>query len=289
QGQIEMRPLAFLGFVALLAGATAQADPKTALKIENAQVVSQGHEFTEGPTLDGEGNILFTSPRQNAIVRYSIKDGTSSIFYKGDVPVSALFFRDGKLFATQGNLDRVIEIESPDKFVPVVESFEGKPFNKPNDLWVSPSGHIYFTDPNYGRGPLPQGGEYAYWVTPEGTVYRIDATFNRPNGIVGSEDGKTLFITDAGDSKTYRFELDEDGKPGKQKLFTEIGGDGMTLDSKGNLYMGVPRQKALVAIDPDGKEIARIEEFGCTNVTFGPEGKVLYITKSPGLWALRIW
>ncbi|MEM9015552.1 MAG: SMP-30/gluconolactonase/LRE family protein [Verrucomicrobiota bacterium] len=284
-----MRSFAFLGFVALLASAAAQAAPKTALKIENAQVVAEGHEFTEGPAFDGEGNILFTSPRQNAIVRYSIKDGTNSNFYEGDVPVSALFFRNGNLFATQGDLDRAIEIKSPDEFIPIVESFEGKPFNKPNDLWVSPTGHLYFTDPNYGRGPLPQGGEFAYWVTPEGEIHRIDATFNRPNGIIGSEDGKALFITDAGDSKTYRFELGEDGKPGKQELFTEVGGDGMTLDSQGNLYLAVPRQKALVAIDPAGKEIARIEEFGCTNVTFGPEGKVLYITKAPGLWALRVY
>ncbi|MEM7601080.1 MAG: SMP-30/gluconolactonase/LRE family protein [Verrucomicrobiota bacterium] len=285
-----MKPLAvfaWTGFV--FVAVSAQADPKTALKIENANLVAEGHEFTEGPTLDGEGNLLFTSPKQGSIVRYSLADESDSIFYQGEDSVSALYFRDGKLFATQGDLDRVIEIKSPKNFVPVVEAYDGKPFNKPNDLWVSPTGHIYFTDPNYGRGPLPQGGEFAYWITPKGEVTRIDATFNRPNGIVGSEDGKTLFITDAGDSKTYRFELDEDGKPGKQKLFTEIGGDGMTLDSKGNLYMGVPRQKALVAIDPDGKEIARIEEFGCTNVTFGPEGKVLYITKSPGLWALRIW
>lgn len=257
--------------------------------MDNLRVVAEGHVFTEGPTLDDEGNILFTSPRQNSIIRYSIKEGSDSVFYQGDVSVSALFFRDGKLFATQGDLDRVIEIKSPKEFAPIAESFNNQPFNKPNDLWVSPSGHIYFTDPNYGRGPLPQGGEFAYWVTPEGKVHRIEAVFNRPNGIIGSEDGNSLFITDAGDSKTYRFDLSEDGEPGPQELFTEVGGDGMTLDSKGNLYIGVPRQKALVAIDPSGKEIARISDFGCTNVTFGPEGKILYITRAPGLWALPIY
>ena len=265
------------------------ADLEKNFKKENLKVVAEGHEFTEGPTLDGEGNILFTSPKQSAIVRHVIKDGTNTIFYQGEDPVSALFFRDGKLHATQGDLDRVVEIQSPEEFVPVAESFEAKPFNKPNDLWVSPSGHVYFTDPNYGRGPLPQGGEFAYWVTPEGKISRINATFNRPNGIVGSEDGKTLFITDAGDSKTYRFELGEDGTPGEQVLFTEIGGDGMTLDSFGNLYIGVPRQKALVVIDPAGKEISRISDFGCTNVCFGPEGKALYITRAPGLWSIKLY
>lgn len=265
------------------------ADLMNNFKKENLKVVAEGHEFTEGPTLDGEGNILFTSPRLNTIVRHAIENGTNTTFYQGEDPVSALFFRNGKLHATQGDLNRVIEIKSPESFIPVAETFGRAPFNKPNDLWVSPAGHVYFTDPNYGRGPLPQGGEFAYWVTPEGKITRINATFARPNGIVGSEDGKTLFITDAGDSKTYRFELGEDGAPGEQILFTGIGGDGMTLDKHGNLYIAVPRQKALVVIDPNGQEISRISEFGCTNVCFGPEGKVLYITKAPGLWSLWLY
>lgn len=282
-----MNRLCAILFVSLIG--FARADVKNALQSENVNVIAEGHDFTEGPALDDQGNILFTSPRQKAIVRYSLTDGSNSLFYEGGDSVSALFFRNGKLYATQGDLDRVIEIKSPDEFVPIAESFDGKPFNKPNDLWVSPSGHIYFTDPDYGRGPLPQGGEFAYWITPDGEVHRIDATFNRPNGIVGSEDGKTLFITDAGDSKTYRFNLGEDGKPGKQELFTDIGGDGMTLDRQGNLYIAVPRQKALVVINPEGEEIARLEDFGCTNVCFGPKGEILYITRKPGLWALRVY
>lgn len=285
-----MKRLVVLGFIAIvLSSASVQADVKAAFRKDNLKVVVGGHEFTEGPTLDAKGNILFTSPKQNLIVRYSINDQTDTKFYQGEDPVSALFFRNGKLFATQGDLDRVIAIKSPDDFVPIASTFGGKAFNKPNDLWVSPGGHIYFTDPNYGRGPLPQGGEYAYWVTPKGKVHRIDAEFVRPNGIVGSEDGKTLFITDALDSKTYRFSLGEDGAPGEQVLFTDIGGDGMTLDSIGNLYIAVPRQKALVAVNPEGKEIARLSDFGCTNVCFGPEGKVLYITRAPGLWSLKLY
>ena len=63
----------------------------------------------------------------------------------------------------------------------------------------------------------------------------------------------------------------------------------MTLDHLGNLYLAVPRQKALVVMAPDGSEIARIEEFGCTNVCFGPEGKILYITGKPGLWAVEVF
>ena len=283
-------PLPWLSLGILLAlSLEASADSAENFRKENLELLVEGHEFTEGPTVDGEGNLLFTSPRQKAVVRHSIEGGSDSIFYQGEDSISALFFRKGRLYATQGDLDRVIEIKSPDHLVPIAETFEGKPFNKPNDLWVSPDGHVYFTDPNYGRGPLPQGGEFAYRVTPEGDIHRIDATFERPNGIVGSEDGKQLYITDAAASKTYRFDLDEEGKPGKPTLFTEIGGDGMTLDHLGNLYLAVPRQKALVVIDPSGTEIVRLSDFGCTNVCFGPEGKTLYITAKPGLWSLKLF
>ena len=104
-----MRKLATLGFlVAFALSPSAHADVKKAFKIENVKMVAEGHEFTEGPTLDDKGNILFTSPRQNAILRHSIKDGSNTEFYQGEDAVSALFFRDGKLFATQGDLDRVI-------------------------------------------------------------------------------------------------------------------------------------------------------------------------------------
>lgn len=265
------------------------ADVVDAFKNSEPRLMAEGFEFTEGPVISQDGSVLFTVPRQNAIVSYSIGKGIHGFYYQGEHPVSALFYRNGKLFATQGALKRVIRIDSPDEFVSLAASYAGQPFNKPNDLWVSPKGHIYFTDPNYGRQPPSQDGEFAYMVNSGGEVRRIDAEFNRPNGIVGSEDGKTLFITDAGDSRTYRFLLNEEGVPGAPSLFTEIGGDGMTLDQKGNLYIAVPRQKALVVINPEGREIARVSEFGCTNVCFGPEGKVLYITRKPGLWAWEIY
>ena len=257
-------------------------------KIENVKTLVEGYKFTEGPAFTGK-EILFTAPREKEIVKWSITRKTKSVFYKEDVSISALYIQDNQIYATQGELKRVVKIDSQGKVSPLAEKYKGKPFNKPNDLWVSPKGIVYFTDPNYGRKPLSQDGEYSYFVKKDGSVLRIKATFARPNGIIGSKDGKKLFITDAGASKTYVFDLDENGIPGPQKLFTDIGGDGMTLDEKGNLYIAVPRQKSLVVINPQGKEIARIPEFGCTNVCFGgSDGKTLFITRSPGLMSIKM-
>ena len=281
--------LLHLAFLSTLLSSASLSFAIEGFERDRVKLVVEGYDFTEGPTIIADGDLLFTAPRDNKVVRYSIPEGESSVFYEGEIGPSALFFREGVLFATHGGAKQVARFNKDGELEALAEEYKGNPFNKPNDLWVSPLGIVYFTDPNYGRQPMTQDGEFAYRVSKEGKVERIDAVFQRPNGIVGSEDGKTLFITDAGASKTYRFELGEDGTPGKQVLFAEIGGDGMTLDHKGNLFLTVPRQKAIVVLNPDGKEIARISDFGCTNCCFGPEGRILYITKGPGLYALPLY
>ena len=254
-------------------------------KKENLKQLVSGYSFTEGPTFDGK-NIYFTAPRDKKIVKWSIEKQKASTFYEGENSPGALYFHNSFLFATKNGIMKT-PLNSA-KLTQYVEKYNGKLFNNTNDLWASPKGFVYFTDPNYGRKPLKQEGEFAYYVNLKGEVKRINATFKRPNGIIGSKDGKKLFITDAGASKTYVFELDENGNPSEQVLFTDIGGDGMTLDSKGNLYIAVPRQKSLVVINPQGKEIARIKDFGCTNVCFGGKDmKTLFIT-SGGLHSIQM-
>ena len=257
-------------------------------KKENLKSLVDGYTFTEGPASDGKGNIYFTAPKEKEVVKWSAKSG-KSVFFKNEDGLSALYFHKDKFYATQGSQKRVVSLSLKGDLSPVVEKYNSKPFNKPNDLWVSSAGNVYFTDPNYGRKELSQDGEFAYVCTSAGKTERIDAIFKRPNGIIGSKDGKKLYITDAGASKTYIFDLDKNGIPGPQRLFCDIGGDGMTLDCKGNLYIAVPRQKSLVIISRDGKEISRIKEFGCTNVCFGGEnGKTLFITAKPGLLSIEM-
>ena len=112
----------------------AHADVVEVFKKERPQLIVEGKDFTEGPTLDQHGNILFTAPRLNSIISYSISDRSETQYYKGEYSVSALFIRDGVLYATQGSRKRVIRIKSPDEFVTLADSFSVKPFNKPNYL-----------------------------------------------------------------------------------------------------------------------------------------------------------
>src|SRR5437868_5258443 len=92
----------------------------------------------------------------------------------------------------------------------------GKLLNGPNDVWVRPDGGAYFTDPYYKRdywkrGPKEQDAEAVYYLSPEGKLTRADGDFKQPNGIIGTPDGKTLYVADIGGNKTYQYDIEKDG------------------------------------------------------------------------------
>jgi plastocyanin len=109
----------------------------------------------------------------------------------------------------------------------------------------------------------------------------------RPNGVVGTPDGKTLYVADPGQGKTFRYTVEEgeEGTLSGKKLFAESGSDGMTLDNKGNLYLTFG---AVLVYDPSGKKIAEIEfPEKPSNVCFGgKDGKTLFVTARTGFYSL---
>ena len=112
--------------------------------------------------------------------------------------------------------------------------------------------------------------------------------FTRPNGIVGSPDGKLLYVADIGASKTFAFKVNDDGTLFGRRLFAEMGSDGMTLDSKGNLYL---TGRGVTVFDPSGKQIGHIAipEPWTANICFGGrKGKTLFITASTAVYTVEM-
>ena len=109
----------------------------------------------------------------------------------------------------------------------------------------------------------------------------------KPNGVVGTADGKLLYVADAGDGKTYVYRIQPDGSLTGRKLIARIGSDGMTLDEKGNLYL---TRGVVHVYSPDGKEITTIEvPEAPANVCFGAKDRrTLFITARKGLYSLRM-
>ena len=104
----------------------------------------------------------------------------------------------------------------------LVDEYEGKPLNGPNDVWVRPDGALYFTDPFYERpwwthDAMPQDGQHVYFLSADRRrLVRVTDDLQKPNGIIGTPDGKTLFVADIGAGKTYRYDIAPDGSLGRQ-------------------------------------------------------------------------
>jgi|GEM_PF-166779 len=252
-----------------------------------------GFKFTEGPAPDAEGNVYFTDQPNDRILKWST-DGKLSTFMEPCGRSNGLAFdKNGTLWACADEKNELwkIDVKTKEKTV-VVKDYEGKLLNGPNDIWVRDDGSAFFTDPFYKRpywkrGPMEQDKQAVYFLSAEGKLSRADAgDIKQPNGIIGTPDGKTLYVADIGAGKTYQYDIDKDGALKNRKLFCELGSDGMTIDEKGNVYL---TGRGVSVFDKSGKKIAQIDvpEPWTANVCFGGKDmKMLFITASTGLYGM---
>jgi len=256
--------------------------------------LADGFKFTEGPAVDAEGNVFFTDQPNDRILKWSV-GGKLSTFLQPCGRSNGLYFdRTGNLLACADEKNQLWSIDPSGKATVLIEDYNGNLLNGPNDLWVRPDGGIYFTDPFYKRpywkrGPTEQDAQCVYYLSPDRkTLSRVAADLVQPNGIIGTPDGKRLYVADILDKKTYVYRIHQDGTLSDRKRFCEMGSDGMTIDSRGNVYL---TGRGVTVFDPSGKKIEHIEvpERWTANVCFGgKDRKTLFITASKGLYGLRM-
>lgn len=257
--------------------------------------LADGFSFTEGPAVDRKGNVYFTDQPNDRILKWSI-DGKLSVFLDKTGRANGMYFdREGKLLSCSDMENEIWSIDPKGKHTVLFTDYEGKKLNGPNDLWIHPDGGLYFTDPLYKRDywtrdpEMQQDGQHVYYLAPDRqTVFRVDTTLEQPNGIIGTPDGKKLYVADIRARKTYSYDIQADGKLTNKKLFTEMGSDGMTIDERGNIYL---TGRGVTVFNPEGKQIAHIPvEAGWTaNVCFGGKDmKTLFITASECLFSLKM-
>jgi gluconolactonase len=254
-----------------------------------------GFDFTEGPACDAAGNVYFTDQPNDRVLVWST-DGKLSTFLQPAGRANGLCFdAKGDLWACADGKNELWRIQPADKKVEVVlKAYDGRIFNGPNDLWFRPDGGLYFTDPYYQRpywshDKPGQDGECVYFLPADrGKLVRVASDLRQPNGLVGTPDGKTLYVADIGDGKTWRYAIQPDGSLADKTLFCRMGSDGMTLDADGNLYL---TGRGVFVFDKAGTRIAHIDvpEPWTANVSFGgKDRRTLFITASRGLYALRM-
>jgi len=293
-------------------GTIERKDPKLddlIAKDATIDVLAGGFDWSEGPvwvkTQTG-GHVLFSDIPKNMIWKWSEKEGlkeflkpsgyTGNEKFTGTEPGSngLALDKDGKLILCQHGDRRVAKLDG-DKFVTLVDKYEGKRLNSPNDLAYKSNGDLYFTDPPYGLPGLMKDPnkeldfQGVYRLTPKGEIKLLTKEMTRPNGIAFSHDEKTLYVANSDPELAIwkAFPVKDNGTLGEGKVFFDTTDlvkakkpglpDGLKVDKAGNVFATGPG--GVFVFDSTGKHLGTIATGVPTaNCGWGDDGSTLYIT-----------
>jgi len=260
-----------------------------------------GFAFTEGPAADRQGNLFFSDIPGNRIHKVDSAGKLSTYIEPSNHTNGLMVNARGELVACEmdGRIvayaPKASESAAAEPRV-ITAEHNGARYNAPNDLVIDQAGGVYFTDPHFRAPmPLPQGKTGVYYVDGAGKVTRLIDDLKAPNGVILSPDEKTLYVIPSQQSEIMAYPVEGPGKIGAGRVLanmkqpegkTGVGGDGLTVDTAGNLYIATGL--GLQVVSPKGEALGIIKlPEGPANVTFaGPENKTLYVTARTGLYTV---
>jgi len=271
------------------------------------ELVKQGFNGTEGPLPLSDGSLVFTENRVDRVQRIA-DDGSTTVFLERGGNPNALASRsDGAIVAAQTARPGIAVIYPLDQAKVLVNSFEGKPLNRPNDLIVDRGGGIWFTDPGAGPGqrqpgvaaPTVAAIPAVYHLPPQGDLRKLPVEARRPNGISLSPDEKTLYVADTYAEHVLAYPVAANGTLGKARPFAKLAGyrqtdtgpssgaDGLAVDSDGRLY--VATSAGVEVFDRRGRALGVINIPNAPqNLAFaGSDRRTLYVVGRGAVWKIR--
>ncbi len=260
------------------------SDDPTKGKLE---VFLQPSNYSNGMCFDNDGNLVALADEKNEL--WLIHAPFPPL------PASALAATMPAAGATQP-----VGLKPADLKIDIlIKDYQGKQLNGINDVWVIPKGPIaggmYLTDPFYARKwwtnrpggqTMQQPGKYVYYFSPDyKTLKPVITDFNTPNGIIGTADGKTLYVSDISGRKTWSYTINDDGTLKDKKLFCNAGSDGMTIDDEGFIYI---TSGGVQIWNKDGQQVGKYLTRGA-NVCFGGKNRdILFICATTEIYALKM-
>jgi gluconolactonase len=267
-----LRALVFLPFLCV-------AQDLTQYTIET---ISASHKFVEGPVWSArEGHLLFSDIPANQIVKIDGKGRTILRENTGGANGNA-YDDKGRLYTCEGRARRVVRMDKKGTPEVLVESFEGKKLNGPNDIAITKNEHVYFTDPAFGdaneKRELPFYG--VFHVSPKGVVDVPLKWQTRPNGLAVSPDGKILYVSNSDERNVRAYDIGKEGALENERVWiakTEGVPDGLDVDAQGNLFVAA---KGVQIYSPAGKLVTTISlAEKPSNLVFGDGSmQTLYVT-----------
>ena len=274
-------------------------------KIGEVRQLHTGFQFTEGPAADAKGNTYFSDLRTEKVYRVSA-EGELSTFLEDSLRTNGLFFHpDGRLFACQSGSQKTPGAQSQivaydiasKKYQVIADACEGKSFHRVNDLVLDSNGGVYFSD--IGGSKKNPGLSSVFYCSPDGKVTQLVSDVSRCNGVLLSPDEKTLYVLPSGQAQFLAYPVKSPGHIGPGRDFGALiqrenqppsGGDGLTVDVQGNLYVTRPRANCIQVLSPEGDTRAVIPfPEGPANCTFGGlDRRTLYVTAKTSLYAVKM-
>ncbi len=258
--------------------------------------VSDLYSFTEGPAVDAKGDVFFTDQPNNKIYHWDCISGEITLFTNQSGRSNGMYFDDqGNLIACADMDNQLWSFDMKGNSKILITDFCGKLLNGPNDVWISKDGSYYLTDPYFKRDywkrnpARQQPVEGLYYLAPgDKQLIMLDSTLNQPNGIVGTPDGKHLFVAEAKANRILKYDILSNGRLSNRQVFADMGSDGMTIDDRGNVYV---TGDGVTVFKKNGQKIAHfpIPEAWTSNVCFGgKERDILFITASKSVYTLKM-
>lgn len=275
--------------------------------------VADGFQFTEGPLWRPVENRLWFSDVVGNVLRAVTPTGEVEVLIENaggnsTAPAGSYIGPNGLLAEPAGTVlmaqhfDRqIVRIDADRRTTTVVDRFEGKRLNSPNDLVFGPDGALYFTDPPYGLvgqddDPAKELDFNGVFRFADGQLTALVRDLGRPNGIAFSPDGRTMYVsnTEATRKVLMAYDVTADGGLANGRVFVDGTADtspgmpdGLKVDTQGNVYATMPGGVWVVA--PDGRHLGTITAPEvAANVGWGDDGHTLYITAETGVYRVRL-
>ncbi len=276
-------------------GCITTAQTKSKLIAKGAKIKKETGDFifTEGPAVASDGKVYFTDQPNDRIYVWDETSGIS-LWLEGTGRSNGMYFNtNGQLVTCADEKNQLAYFDENKQLHVILEGYNGKHLNAPNDLWIAPNGGIYFSDPYYHRSWWAEGHKEeqetqgVYYLSGDNKITRVISDFKRPNGLIGTPDGKTLYVADIKTGKTWKYDIQANGTLKNKTFFAPKGSDGMTIDNKGNVYLTLGK---VWVYSPEGELLEEIEfPEKPANICFGGKKRnVLFVTARKGVYTLRM-
>jgi gluconolactonase len=258
---------------------------------DQMQRVAGGYRFTEGPAWSREGFLLFSDVPNDRIMKY-VPGQKPVVFRENSNGANGnAFDAQGRLYTCESRTRRVVRMDKKGEIQVLAEKWEGKRLNAPNDIVVRKDGHVYFTDPAFGKQADTRELDFygVYHITPKEEMRLVAKPVGRPNGIALSHNGRVLYVANSDEHLVRAYDVDRNGELSNERVvISGVDGvpDGIRVDEKGNVYLAAT---GVMIFDPQGKFI---ETLGMAetpaNCAFGDADlQTLYITARTSLYRVR--